>query len=241
MQRYLLQILALLLLAPAARADDRGLLAHWTMDEASEGIVRDATGRRHDATFHATGTARPVLEPGIIGKALRLREGEQAFLSVANFADLMPPKGLTAMAWIKPSARNKTYEILCAKGDKSGQPPWPGWRLRFHWTRAQFQYGTADGKEPRVESAAWSVPAGFWSHIAAVHNGTSMRLYINGVEKAVAPVEGEIMPSKRGLIIGNYIGRKNAYAFDGLLDDVKVFGRALTAEEVFAEAVRGLK
>jgi hypothetical protein len=85
------------------------------------------------------------------------------------------------------------------------------------------------------------VPAGFWSHIAAVHNGTSMRLYINGVEKAVAPVEGEIMPSKRGLIIGNYIGRKNAYAFDGLLDDVKVFGRALTAEEVFAEAVRGLK
>ena len=49
------------------------------------------------------------------------------------------------------------------------------------------------------------------------------------------------MPSKRGLIIGNYIGRKNAYAFDGLLDDVKVFGRALTAEEVFTEAVRGME
>lgn len=239
-QRWFLTLIALLS-AGAAGADERGPVAHWTMDEVKEGVVPDATGGGHDATFGAAGEARPLLEPGIIGKALRLKEGDQAFLTVAKSGDLMPAKGLTAMAWIKPSARNKTYEILTCKGDKSGDPPWPGWRLRFFWARAQFQYGTADGKEPRVESAEWSVPAGFWSHVAVTYDGTTMRLYVNGVEKASAPAEGDILAAKRPLVIGNYIGRKNAYAFDGLLDDLKVFGRALTADEVFAEAVRGME
>jgi len=61
------------------------------------------------------------------------------------------------------------------------------------------------------------------------------------VEKGAAPGEGDILPNKRvPLIIGNYIGRKNAYAFDGLLDDVKVFSRVLNDGEIFAEAVRGM-
>jgi hypothetical protein len=32
------------------------------------------------------------------------------------------------------------------------------------------------------------------------------------------------------------MGRKNAYAFDGLMDDVRIYNRALTEDEVFAVA-----
>ena len=44
------------------------------------------------------------------------------------------------MAWIKPAARGGTYEIIGNKGDKSGDGPWPGWRLHYFRSRAMFQY-----------------------------------------------------------------------------------------------------
>jgi hypothetical protein len=230
---------AMLCAAPASAADD-GLLAHWTMDEIVAGVVPDASGRGHDATVGPEGV-QLELTPGMIGKALKLKEDQQAFLKVAKSEDFALAKNITVMAWIKPAARAKTYEILCMKGDKSGEPPWPGWRFRFFWTRIAFEYGTADGKQPRASSPEWSAPAGFWSHVAATFDERTIRIYVNGVEKASAPGEGDILPNKsRPLIIGNYIGRKNAYAFDGLLDDVKVFNRVLTEQEIFAEAVRGL-
>jgi len=52
-----------------------------------------------------------------------------------------------------------------------------------------------------------------------------------------------IKPVARGgtyEIIGNYIGRKNAYAFEGLMDEVKVFAAVLSAEEIYTEAARGM-
>jgi len=231
----------LLAAVSAARGEEAGLLAHWTMDEVKGGWVVDASGRGHDATLGGAEGVSLEVVPGIIGPALRFREEQQAFLSVAKSEDLAAPKGLTVMAWIKPSARNKTYEILCHKGDKSGDPPWPGWRFRYFWTRIVFQYGTADGREPSATSPEWSVPAGFWSHVAATFDGQTIHVYVNAVERGVAPGVGPILPRPSPLILGNYIGRKNAYAFDGLLDDVKVFGRALTTEEIFAEAVRGME
>jgi len=232
-------LLAAMLCSAPASAADNGLLAHWTMDEIVAGVVPDATGRGHDAKLGPEGVQVEIVR-GMIGKALKLKEDQQAFLQVAKSEDFGLPRNITVMAWIKPAARNKTYEILCMKGDKSGNPPWPGWRFRFFWTRIAFEYGAADGKEPRGSSPEWSAPAGFWSHVAATFDGKIIRIYVNGVEKASAPAEGEILPNKRPLIIANYIGRKNAYAFDGLLDDVKVFSRVLNEGEIFAEAVRGM-
>ena len=230
---------AMLCAGPAPAADD-GLLAHWTMDEIVAGVVPDASGLGHDATVGPEGMQIEVV-PGMIGKALRLKEDQQAFLKVAKSEDFGLARNITVMAWTRPAARGKAYEVLGWKGDKSGNPPWPGWRLRCSWARIFFEYGTADGKQPRASSPEWSAPAGFWCHAAATFDGANIRIYVNGVEKAAAPGEGDILPNKgRPLIIGNYIGRKNAYAFDGLLDDVKVFNRVLTEAEIFAEAGRGM-
>jgi hypothetical protein len=217
------------------------LIAHWKMDEVIAGVVPDATGRGHDATLGGAAGVKLEAVPGIIGKALKFRADQEAFLSVAKPEDFDLAKGMTVMAWIKPAARSQAYEILCNKGDKSGNPPWPGWRFRFFWTRIMLQYGTADAKEPKAMSPAWSAPADFWSHVAATFDGRALCVYVNGVKMGEAPAEGPPLPRKSPLIIGNYVGRKNAYAFDGLMDDVKVFGRAMTEDEVFAASVLGME
>lgn len=217
-----------------------GPLAHWPMDHAEESLVRDVSGNGHDATYAAVDGSAPVFVPGMHNSAISLSENKEAFLSVANTEAFNFQGPFTVMAWVKPSRRNATFEVVCLKGDKSGEPPWPGWRLRVFWTRATLQVGTPDGEEPQVSSPEWSVPAGFWSHIAAGWDGKDLCVYVNGVERARTPFAGTIAPQRSGrpLIIGNYIGRKNAYAFDGLVDDIMVFERFLDEAEVFRAAIR---
>ncbi|HJN14495.1 MAG TPA: LamG domain-containing protein [Armatimonadota bacterium] len=206
------------------------LVAHWTMDEVE---VADATGNGHDATW---GEARAEVVDGLVGGALNFEAEKEHYLQVAESSDFNFTGPFTVMAWVKPTRRNAAFAIACMKGDKSGDPPWPGWRLRFFWARAMLQVGTPDGLEPSVSSEEWSVPVGYWTHVAASWDGEQLRIFTNAVERAATEFSGEIAPQPRPLIIGNYIGRKNAYAFDGLIDDVRIYDGALTEDEVFTAA-----
>jgi len=213
-------------------------LAHWTMDSIVEGAVLDVSGHDRDAMLGPEGVEPPEIVPGMVGDALRFVEGKQHFLAVEDSSAFNFDGPFTVMAWVKPTRRNAAFSVACFKGDKSGEPPWPGWRLRFFWARAYLQVGTIDGTEVNCSSAEWTVPAGYWSHITGSWDGTHLRVFVNAVEKASTEFAGEIAPQPRWrqLTLGNYLGRKDAYAFDGLLDDIKIFDRALTEEEVLAEA-----
>ncbi len=215
-------------------------IAHWSMEKIEGGIVPDITGHGHDATAHGKDNQLPQIVDGITGHALRFSAKSQQYLQVNKFGDLAAPEAFTIMAWIQPLSRNAAYEIICSKGDRSGEGPWPGWRFRYFWTRALFQFGTADGKEPSASTASWTVEVGFWSHAAATYDGKNVSLYVNCNLLVTKEINERIMPSPRAFIIANYIGRKDAYAFDGIIDELKVFGKVLTEAEIFAEATRGM-
>ncbi len=224
--------------AAAGKAPE-GRLAHWAMDEIVGGKVADLSGHGHDAVVKAEGVL-PQLAEGIIGKAMKFVRSERQWLEVPYSPQLDAPAQITVMAWVKVAERNKAYAVVCHKGDKSGPPPWPGWRLRVFWTRAVFQIGTPDGKEFTAASERWDVMPGKWAHIAGTYDGRAVRIYVNGVLRGQADAPGGIAPRKQAIIIGNYIGRKNAYPMDGLIDDVRIYGRALSADEIVAAASEGL-
>jgi len=211
------------------------------MDEIVNGLVPDATGNGHEAKLDPK-ASEPQVVPGMIGNALAFVGAQQQSLTVAKSEDFNFAGPFTVMAWIRPTPANGQTEIACMKGDKSGEPPWPGWRLRFFYSRAMFQVGTPDGQQPTVTSEEWSVPEGYWTHLAGVWDGTKLRLFINAVEASNLDFAGPIAPQLAGrpLILGNYIGRKDAYAFDGLLDDIKVFDVALGEDGILAEASAGV-
>ena len=159
---------------------------------------------------------RPDEEVGVSDGALNFEAEKEHYLQVAESSDFNFTGPFTVMAWVKPTRRNAAFAIACMKGDKSGDPPWPGWRLRFFWARAMLQVGTPDGLEPSVSSEEWSVPVGYWTHVAASWDGEQLRIFTNAVERAATEFSGEIAPQPRPLIIGNYIGRKNAYGLTGV-------------------------
>ena len=234
MARIVLAYVVLCVLLAASFTEAAELVAHWPMDDVKDSTLADASGKGHDGALFGNGV--PTVVKGIAGKALEFKPEAEGGFTVAGSEALNLPEGLTVMAWIKPVERTQTGEILCMKGDKSGDPPWRGWRFRFFWTRVMFEFGTTDGRECRADSPEWSVPAGYWSHVAATYDGKAIRIYVNAVLVAEQTVEGTLAPVQRPAILANYIGRKNAYPFQGAIDDVKVFAGPLSQDEIFREA-----
>ena len=74
------------------------------------------------------------------------------------------------------------------------------------------------------------IKSGVWNHLALVYNGASITLYSDGVPYSVASTTD---PTKTNipLYIGEYVGGGNYY-FKGSMDDVAIFSRALTAQEI---------
>ncbi|MFW6437418.1 MAG: LamG domain-containing protein [Armatimonadota bacterium] len=233
-------LLVVALSACAAFAQAPAPVAYWSMDEVADGVVADVSGNGHDATAHGADDSVPEVIPGVVGDALRFQRDLEQYLLVENGEGLQAPEAMTVMAWIRPAQRQGAHEIIGNKGDKSGEPPWPGWRLRYFWARLILQYGTADGEEPQVSTENWSIDPGFWHHVAVTYDGERLAAYINCTLSAEVEVDAPIMPRDRSFVIGNYPGRKNAYAFDGAIDELKVFDGALTLDEIFAEAVDGM-
>jgi hypothetical protein len=210
------------------------------MEEIADGAVTDASGHDRTATAHGADGTVPDVVPGIVGNALHFHRDLQQYLQVEKTEGLLAPEAMTVMAWIRPDQRRGAHGIIGNKSDRSGDPPWPGWRFRYFWARIIFQFGTADGEEPSVRTENWSISPGFWHHVAVTYDGERLRAFINCERAAEAEVPAPIMPRDRPLIIGNFIGRKNAYAFDGAIDELKIFDHELTLNEIFAAAVEGM-
>ena len=69
-----------------------------------------------------------------------------------------------------------------------------------------------------------------WNHIAIIYNGTSLKLYVNGSESATASLTGAISTNSEPFIIGE--------KFDGKIDELRIYDRALPSGEIQAHYER---
>ena len=76
-----------------------------------------------------------------------------------------------------------------------------------------------------------------WIHLAATYDGTTLRLYVNGVQVATKATTGAIRVSTGALRIGGNSVWTNEW-FAGLIDEVRVYNKALTATEIQADMTK---
>jgi hypothetical protein len=77
-------------------------------------------------------------------------------------------------------------------------------------------------------SSGVTLTTGIWYHLSATYDGTTLRLFINGEEKA-SDVRNIWSPGGP-LYMGRYFGGNHFYG--GIIDDVRIYNRALSAEEI---------
>jgi hypothetical protein len=85
---------------------------------------------------------------------------------------------------------------------------------------------------------ASALSLGQWSHVAVIFNGTQAQFYVNGTLVATRPVAASITARGNQLRIGADANTQQFYR--GMIDDLRVYNRALTASEVQSDMNTGL-
>ena len=71
-----------------------------------------------------------------------------------------------------------------------------------------------------------------WNRVLGVYNGSEMRIYINGVQRGTScPASGNISPNNDGFAIRER-GTADNNPFKGIMDDVRVYNRMLSSDEI---------
>jgi hypothetical protein len=205
-------------------------VGYWRAEESSGTSFVDASGLGNGATG-TTGAARV---PAWEGRGVSLASGN--YLTVADSATLGIRNAMTLAAWVKPTANNRLQYVL-KKGsafelgvDASGRP-----FVQFNGTLSS-----------RVVAPA-SVPTSDFTHVAATYDRAAVRLYVNGVKVAEAPFQAQLTPNSARLGIGApctdgttaCAPTPTTALFQGLLDEVRLFARALPPEQIAILARRG--
>jgi hydrogenase maturation factor HypE len=80
------------------------------------------------------------------------------------------------------------------------------------------------------------LPLNAWTHLAATFNGSTLILYVNGVQVGSRAVSGAILTSTGALRIGgNSVWGE---FFQGRIDEIRIYNRALTQPEIQTDMTR---
>ena len=200
-----------------------GLMAAYNFNEGSGATVIDRSGRAHNgAVFQAVWSTA-----GHTAGALSF-DGVNDWVTVADHADLDLTSAMTLEAWVRPTTTTgwRTAMIkegcggLCYALYGSGSPARPS------------GYATMGITERGVTGPS-TLAANTWAHVAVTYDGTTMRLYVNGTQFATQAQTGNITTSTGALRLGG-----NAVwgeFFSGLIDDARIYNRALTAAQIVTD------
>lgn len=216
--------LAAIEVVPSVRHDTGagGLVAAYSFDAGSGTAVADLSGNGNTGTLsNATWTSA-----GHTKGALSF-DGTDALVSVADSPSLELSGGMTLEAWVEPTALGTDWRTVLVKE----QPPDDlAYALYANTGKTGPSAHVFTNDAERLLKDATVLAADRWTHLATSYDGTTLRLYVNGVQVASAAVNGLIAASNGALKIGgNTIWNE---WFAGAIDDVRVYKRALTAAEI---------
>ena len=197
-----------------------GLVAGWGFNEGAGMSVADASGKGHAGTVSATSWSAV----GKFGGALSFN-GSSSWVTVADANDLDLSSALTLEAWVRPSALGSAWRTVLFKERPGGIV----YSLYANQATGRPVGQLWLGSERNaIGSAGLALNA--WSHLASTYDGSMLRLYVNGVLVSSTAASGSMAASTGVLRIGGNGVWPEWFA--GLIDEVRVYNRALSASEI---------
>ena len=212
-----------------------GLIGYWKFDGGSDHAV-DSSGNNNYGVF-----INSALAPGRYGQALKLSGDNNSHVSIPasqsldNFTDK-----ITVTAWVFPERPLNDYKVIVSRQiGVLGHPdqfylgfgPSEG-ITRYKWHLGTIENGTVIDRSLYKGSAA----SNRWIHMAGVYDGKMACLYIDGVKIGHHPHTGMIQVDDNPVTIGAEENGpeplKVANNFEGKIDEVRIYNRALNSAEI---------
>ncbi|HEX8148023.1 MAG TPA: LamG-like jellyroll fold domain-containing protein [Pyrinomonadaceae bacterium] len=200
-----------------------GLVGHWKFDEGADATVADASGNGNAGSLQS-GAGWGAGQTG--GAAVAL-DGADDYVRVGAQSSLAVSGALTLSAWVYPTGGG-TGVVGGVIANREGE-----------YELARFADGTIQWALAN-QSPGWGwintgyvAPLNQWTHITFTYDGASARTYANGQlvhAAAAAGAIGDAIPAQNEFHVG---GRQaTPQFFQGRIDEVRVYNRALSAGEV---------
>jgi hypothetical protein len=211
-----------------------GLVGHWRLDDgAGSTVAVDSSGRGNDGVLHN-------LDPStawVAGRAQRaLDTGLAGWVQVAPSPSIDAiVDRVTVAAWISLEGmidRDTTFGTALSRQIATSENQYYHLSLLFDGRPTLFITTDVGYVAP---SAPDPVVRGAWTHLATVYDGATVRLYVDGAEVASAPLTGTFMPDTTPIILGgngNDASGVPTELFPGRIDELMLYARALSADEI---------
>lgn len=238
------------------KADETGLMMHWAFDEGTGASAQESVSRVRDEIQYVFNQAEfaertgPQWRQGVTGSGL-LFDGYSTSIAHAVHGEERNggPGYLPALSigvWVAPRSYDWGYEgKLTAIVNRHNKERKEGYLLgMFRHGSWSFQVGLEGGEWKEIWSpGGHELPKNEWSYVNAVFDGNegSLKLYLNGSVIASADLpRGSRLAEAAGteLLIGKnnhsslLAGVFSLQMFSGIIDELKIYNRALSADEV---------
>jgi len=213
--------------SPETYAQD-GLVGYWKFDEGSGSIAVDSSGHGNTGTLYNG----PVWVDGIHGKALSF-DGASTYVRIEDSSSLDVTTQVTVEAWVYPRAYTSNVghdaHIISRCNEMGGHV----------YVLASFANGKVNydvNPSHTYHSSVATLPLYAWTHLAMTYDGAYVRLYINGEFDSSYAKSSPIYTTSNWLAIGCKRWSGGIYAhFNGIIDDVRIYNRALSRQEIQAD------
>jgi len=207
-----------------------GLCGYWSMNESTGNQVLDYSGNKNHGTLLPADTS---LQPQRVnamtssyGKAVSLTTGNNS-IRCADSPTLKPTGSITIEAWVNLNNASSWGNIIAKNSNEA-------YRFRINQTSRTLWLLINDGTI-NTESGISQIPFGNWTYVSAVFNAPEGKVYFyinNKLDSSPNMGKFSIYPAGYYCILGAY-NENGAEALLGKLDEVRLYNRALSADEIF--------
>lgn len=193
-----------------------GIASWWSGDNNANDLVGTNNGTLMGGSSYALGE---------VGQAF-LFDGSSGYVSIPDSQSLDTfVTNITIELWIKvnQTTPNADWRGIVTKGNSS-------WRLQGVQGANTINFA-ANGLNTDL-SCNKNINDESWHHVAAVYDGTNIYLYVDGLLDASKPATGLIVQNQDAVYLGANPESPNPYYFNGLLDEVALYNRAISAQEI---------
>ena len=206
-----------------------GLVLYLPFDKPDDnGIVHDESGAGNDGRVIG---AQWVSE-GKFGGAYLFHITNLTDRIVIPNSDTLNPDHITLSVWIKAADRDGFWNRIMDKDYRNVYCLSLGGDYNGKAARGKLQFETSAGSI----SSNKAFNDNQWHHIAATYDGKNVSFYIDGVGRGrPSRNPGPLKKTGWDLCIGNSVvdyGTGEFQAFDGMIDEVRIYNRALSVAEI---------